>query len=257
MNRMSQHNERNFGHDRPIDTNIAYTECILNSMPVKRISRPYRSPQRAAAADETRARLVAAACTLLSGGKDSPAFSLDGVARQAGVTRLTVYNQFQSKRGLLEAVFDDLARRGGLSELPLVFAEADPEKAIRRFVTVFCRFWTAHATMLPKFSAVTKLDDDVAASLLARTERRRHALTVLVSRLAADDENNADLVDLLFALTGFDMFAALSVRNRSAESVEALMQDLVEQTLKRYGALRSTSPRGGRSKRSRVMPHER
>src|SRR3981189_552368 len=100
-------------------------------MPVKRVSRPYRSLQRAAAANETRASLVAAACTLLSGEKDLPAFSLDGLARQAGVTRLTVYNQFQSKRGLLEAVFDDLARRGGLSELPQVFAEADPDQAIR------------------------------------------------------------------------------------------------------------------------------
>src|SRR6195256_6694889 len=107
-------------------------------MPVKRISRPYRSPQRTAAAVETRARLVAAACSLLSGGKDSPAFSLDGVAREAGVTRLTVYNQFQSKRGLLEAVFDDVARTGGLFELRSVMAEPDTAKALRHFVSVFC-----------------------------------------------------------------------------------------------------------------------
>jgi AcrR family transcriptional regulator len=227
-------------------------------MPVKRISRPYRSPQRTAAAVETRARLVAAACSLLSGGKDSPAFSLDGVAREAGVTRLTVYNQFQSKRGLLEAVFDDLARRGGLSELPQVFAEADPDKAIRRFVTVFCRFWTAHATMLPKFGAVTKLDDEVAASLHARTERRRHALTVLVGRLIADDDGkNVDLVDLLFALSSFDMFAALSERNRSPASVEALVQDLVEQTVKRFRTVRPTAPRRRRTKRTPGVPHER
>jgi AcrR family transcriptional regulator len=227
-------------------------------MPVKRTSRPYRSPQRAAAADETRARLVAAARTLLSGGKDAPVFSLDGVARQAGVTRLTVYNQFQSKQGLLEAVFDDLARSGGLSELPQVFAEAEPDKALRRFVTVFCRFWTAHATMLPKFSAMTKLNDDVAASLLARSERRRHALTVLVGRLTADvDAKNVDLVDSLFALTSFEMFAALSVRNRSAASVEALVQDLVEQTVTRYRRVRPTGPRGSRSKPARALPREK
>jgi AcrR family transcriptional regulator len=227
-------------------------------MPVKRTSRPYRSPQRAAAADETRARLVAAARTLLSGGKDAPAFSLDGVARQAGVTRLTVYNQFQSKQGLLEAVFDDLAQSGGLSELPQVFAEAEPDEALRRFVTVFCRFWTAHATMLPKFSAMTKLNDDVAASLLARSERRRHALTVLVGRLTADDDaKNVDLVDLLFALTSFETFAALSVRNRSAASVEALLQDLVEQTVTRYRRVRPTGTRGSRSKPARALPHEK
>src|ERR1700736_4819028 len=98
--------------------------------------------------------------------------------------------------------------------------------------------------MLPKFSAVTKLDDEVAASLLARSERRRHALAVLVSRLTAEDESkNADLVDLLFALTSFDMFASLSVRNRTAETVEALIQDLVEQTLKRFRPVRSSGTR--------------
>jgi AcrR family transcriptional regulator len=227
-------------------------------MPVKNSSRPYRSPQRAAAAEETRTRLVAAACTLLSGGKDSPAFSLDSVARQAGVTRLTVYNQFQSKRGLLEAVFDDLAQRGGLSELPQVFAEGDPDKAMRRFVTVFCRFWAAHAALLPRFTAVTKLDDDVAASLLSRTERRRQALTVLVSRLGVRDEKKTpDLIDLLYALTGYDLFAALSLRNRSAESIEVLVQDLVDQTVKRFRTPRTTAARGRPGKRTRALPHER
>jgi hypothetical protein len=75
-------------------------------------------------------------------------------------------------------------------------------------------------------------------------------LTVLVGRLTAEDESkNADLVDLLFALTSFDMFASLSVRNRTAETVEALIQDLVEQTLKRFRPVRSSGPRSRRSKR--------
>ena len=89
-------------------------------MPVKRKRRPYRSDVRAAAADETRARIVAASHRLLSGGRDRPAFSIDAVAREAGVTRLTVYNQFESRRGLLEAVFYDMAMQGGLFEFPYV-----------------------------------------------------------------------------------------------------------------------------------------
>jgi len=202
-------------------------------MPVKSNSRPYSSPRRAAAADETRARIVAAARSLLRGDKNMPAFSLDGVARQAGVTRLTVYNQFESKRGLLEAVFDDLAQQGGLSELPTVFAEQNADQALRRFVSVFCRFWASHRTMMPKFAAVTRLDDEIAASLKRRSERRREALTVLVGRL---DRNgaSADLVDVLFALTSFEMFEALSVRKRTAKAVEALVLALVEQAVSRF-----------------------
>lgn len=196
--------------------------------------RPYRSKLRAEATDATRLRIIEAARTLFIGGKDLPAFSVDGVARQAGVTRLTVYNQFESKLGLLEAVFDDIAERGGLfSELPAAFAEPDPRTALRQFVSVFCRFWTRHRTMMPAFHAAIKIDEEIAASLQQRTERRRRGLTVLVERLVPGGGNaNADLIDVLFALTSFEMFEALSVRNRSAKAVEALMQTLVDQTIR-------------------------
>jgi len=196
--------------------------------------RPYRSTVRAEAADATRARIIDAARTLFIGGKDLPAFSVDGVARQAGVTRLTVYNRFESKLGLLEAVFDDIAERGGLfSELPSAFAEPDPRTALRRFVSVFCRFWTRHGAMMPAFHAAIKIDEEIAASLQQRTERRRRGLTVLVERLVpGGGKANADLIDVLFALTSFEMFEALSVRNRSAKAVEALMQTLVDQTIR-------------------------
>src|SRR5258708_29613784 len=206
-------------------------------MTVKTKRKPYRSEVREAAAVETRARIVEAAQTLLGGGKDVPAFSLEAVAREAGVTRLTVYNAFESKRGLLEAVFDGMAREGGLFELPSVFTEPNTEKALSRLVSVFCRFWASHRKVLPKFSAVAKLDDEIAESLKQRSERRRQLLTVLTGRIALD-QDQTDLVDLLFALTSFEMFDALSVRRRSDSAIEALIQELVDDALKRFSASR-------------------
>jgi AcrR family transcriptional regulator len=206
-------------------------------MPVNTKRKAYHSETREAAMDETRARCIAAARALLTGGKDVPTFSLDAVARAAGVTRLTVYNRFESKRGLLEALFDDAARQGGLFELPSVFAEPDAVKALNAFVSVFCRFWTSHGKVFPKFSAVAKLDDEIAHSLKQRTERRRHALTVLVGRMASG-QNQDELVDVLFALTSFEMFDALSVRGRSDKEVQALIQQLVEDSLQRFSGKR-------------------
>jgi AcrR family transcriptional regulator len=202
-------------------------------MTVKTKRKTYRSEVRAAAADETRARIVDAAQTLLAGGKGVPAFSLEAVAREAGVTRLTVYNAFESKRGLLEAVFDDMARQGGLFELPSLFAEPDTDKALSRLVSVFCRFWASHGKVLPKFSAVAKLDDDIAQNLKQRSERRRQLLTALLG-LVASGQDQTDLVDVLFALTSFEMFDALSVRRRSDTAVQALIQGLVDDSLKRF-----------------------
>jgi AcrR family transcriptional regulator len=201
-------------------------------MTVKR-RKPYSSEARTAAADATRTRIVEASRRLLADREDLSAFSLEAVAREAGVTRLTVYNQFESRQGLLEAVFDDIARRGGLFDLPAVMADPDVMVALRRFVSVFCRFWGSHDRLHAKLYAITKLDDDIAASLKQRTERRRAALAVLVARLPRVREPT-DLIDVLFAFTGFQFFDALSVRKRSAAAVEALIWQLIEESVSRH-----------------------
>src|SRR5258708_23481331 len=53
--------------------------------------RPYRSSRRRLSAERTRARLLKAASATLA---DREVISLDAVAKRAGGTRLTVYNQF-------------------------------------------------------------------------------------------------------------------------------------------------------------------
>src|SRR5690349_25031696 len=109
-------------------------------------SRPYSTEKRDAKAAETRVRLVGAALALLR-DTDGEALSLDAVAKAAGVTRLTVYNQFGSRRGLLEAVFDDIARRGGLHEIADAMAIPNPLLALDRVVEIFCGFWAGYAAI--------------------------------------------------------------------------------------------------------------
>lgn len=200
----------------------------------KQKRKPYASELRSAAADATQARIIAAARALLD-EDDSPTFSLDVVARKAGVTRLTVYNQFESKRGLLEAVFDDIAREGGLFELQAVFAESNVDVALQRFVAFFCKFWAMRRKPMPRLMALAKLDAEFAASFHDRIERRRKALGVLVSRLP-NVADAAALTDLLFAITGFEFFEALSVRGRGTRAVEKLVQQLVRDLVKRDSA---------------------
>jgi len=103
--------------------------------------RRYVSSVRTAAAAAKRDHVLEAAARLLREDTSIAAFSLDAVAKAAGVTRLTVYNQFGSRRGLLEAVFDGIARQGGLTEIPDAMAMADPLMALDRLVQIFCGFW--------------------------------------------------------------------------------------------------------------------
>src|SRR4030081_1893550 len=94
--------------------------------------RHYVSSVRAAAAVEERDRVVDAAAKLLRENVSIAPCSLDAVAKGAGVTRLTVYHQFGSRRGLLEAVFDEIARQGGLTQIADAMAMSNPRAALDR-----------------------------------------------------------------------------------------------------------------------------
>jgi AcrR family transcriptional regulator len=88
--------------------------------------RPYRLGQREATSQQTRARILGAALHLLREGDRVTEFSIDAVARRADVVRMTVYYQFGSKRGLLEALFDELAGQGLVERLRAAFGRSDP-----------------------------------------------------------------------------------------------------------------------------------
>ena len=188
--------------------------------------RPYASAVRAAAAAETRAEVLSAAARLLREQPDFAAFTLDAVAKAAGVTRLTVYHQFGSRRGLLEAVFDDLAVRGGLPRIAQAMAMPDARAAIERLVAIFCDFWGGDAAV-GRLNEATAADAEFGDAVAQRNERRREAIRVLVDRLCTGRrigaKARADATDLLFGLTGHAMHKALSV-NRSPAAVCTLVQ---------------------------------
>jgi AcrR family transcriptional regulator len=204
-------------------------------MAVKPKRRTYRSEVRAASVDEGRSRMIEAGRKLLMGGKGKPAFSIDAVAREAGVTRATVYNQFESKQVLLAAIFDAIAKEGGLFELSQVFSEPDPLKSLRRAVAIFAKFWGMHAQTMPKFAAFSQLDEEVAALISERAERRRKLLTAIVARMG-DVRASGDLVDVLYALTSAEFYRLLAVRGRSARAIEELIWQAVTDAAERFRA---------------------
>src|SRR5258708_9037033 len=97
--------------------------------------------QRQAATDKTKERILNAARQLLL-GENFSAFTMEAVARAADVSRLTVYYQFDSKAGLLEALYNYIARRGDMSRLADGFRQGgDPLKLLQDFILGFQRFW--------------------------------------------------------------------------------------------------------------------
>jgi AcrR family transcriptional regulator len=181
--------------------------------------RPYRLGRRQAAVDRTRARILKAARALLV-ARGSTEFSIEAVAQRARVTRPTVYHQFGSRPKLLEALFDDLARQGGMWDLADAFRQPDPEEALARFIATFGRFWTKHRPIHRRLLALGALDAGLDRALRARQEWRRQGLRVIVGRIrAAQDET----IDLLFALTSFQTFDMLAGSKRNPAHVAPIV----------------------------------
>lgn len=188
-------------------------------------TRSYVSSVRTAAAIEKRDRVLEAAAGLLREDTGIAAFSLDAVAKAAGVTRLTVYNQFGSRRGLLEAVFDGIADRGGLARISGAMEMDDPHAALDRLVEIFCAFWSFDPAVGRLHDAMS-IDPEFGEALLARNERRRKTFTALIRRIAgkkASARDQRDAADLIFALTSYATFAMLR-RERSVEDVCTLIK---------------------------------
>ena len=193
------------------------------------VNRPYTLGRRRQSADATRERIIAAARALLATPDGARAMTIDAVARLAGVTRATVYQQVDSKQHLLGAVLDDLARERGLDRLPTVIMSGDPESARDEFIAVLVRFWAADRDLHRHLSALAEIDPALRDIVRERQERRRKAITVLVKRvdptLARAPRRLAESVDSLFALTSPTMLTQLAERRTPAQ-IAAIVQRL-------------------------------
>src|SRR6266699_498960 len=198
--------------------------------------RPYRLGQRQVATEQTRARIISAARELLMESSGFARFSIDAVARQADVARMTVYHQFGSKIGLLEALCDSLAAQGGMEQLPTAFRQPNPLDALTEYITIFSRFWEADRLVTRRLRGLAALDSDFEQVIRARDERRRKGLRVIVERIAQKHGHPApeaidETINILYTLISFECFDLLAGPTRSIQEVTPIVHRLAHAAL--------------------------
>ena len=184
--------------------------------------RQYQMGKRREQVAESRRRVLDAARALLRDSDNYTAFTVDAVARRADIARATVYYQFGSKTGLLEAVCDDIAEAGQMSGLAGAFTQPDPRVALREFVAVFGRFWAADRIVMRRLRALAALDPEVETVIAARDARRRTGLTMLAGRV----DGGPDIVRVLYTLTSFETYDTLAGPDEDLTAVSPLVADL-------------------------------
>ena len=191
--------------------------------------RTYKLGKRQFQVDESRQRIIVAARALLGEASGYSAFTIDAVAARADVARATIYYQFVSKVGLLEAVCDALAEDGQMSELPSAFMNPDPVQAIETFIMSFGRFWDADRHVMRRLRGLAALDPEVGAVITGRDQRRRAGLEVLVTRLDTDGlltVTKVLAVRILFTLTSFEIFDTLAKPNQALTEVGPIVSSM-------------------------------
>jgi AcrR family transcriptional regulator len=184
---------------------------------VEECVRPYTVGKRKEASDDARKRCVEAANALLA-DSNTPDLKMEDVARRAGITRQTIYNLFGSKTELIEAVFDDLARTGGMEGMAAAMQQRDPEARLSAMVMTFARFWAASRTTTRHIRAMAATDLDLRGAIRARDERRRMACQHVLRGFGQTLPTNVDQslrVDLLWTITSFEFFDMLAGEHRT------------------------------------------
>lgn len=185
--------------------------------------------------DRTRAAVLRAARRQLESGGVRE-FSMESLAKAAGITRQTIHNLFGTRTGVLEALFDQIALDAGMERMREVMTAADPESMLDGFVRVFSDFWAKNRILLKRIHGIAAIDPEFGKAVQARNQRRYGAATRLVERLRTQSEvstpeEKLQRIAALVALTSFEFFDALTESAGSTESAREQLPGLIRRAL--------------------------
>jgi AcrR family transcriptional regulator len=200
-------------------------------------SRRYEQRARARAAEETRRRILDAAYGRLREAPAEP-LAVDRIAQEAGVARSTVYADFGSRAGLLDAVGRDLVERAGVAELLEAVRVPDAREHLRGGIAAGARMFAAERDVFRALHALRHLDPDAVGAAISRSEEERaRGMARLVRRLARqsrlrDGLSRRRAADTLWVLTGFEAFDTLYTgRGRPLDEVIADLTEMAERAV--------------------------
>jgi AcrR family transcriptional regulator len=188
-----------------------------------RAKRAYRSPRRAAQAEQTQQAILNAARKLFT-SRGWAKTTIAAIADEASVANETIYAVFGNKRAIIQKLISN-AVRGDLPEVPLLeqlgprrVAEApDQARQIDIFAQEIARILSRVAPLVAVVRTAAETEDELAALYEGLQDGRRRNLSFVVRAL----QRNGPLRD------GLDAAAAMAIIWRLASpELFLLMRDV-------------------------------
>lgn len=181
--------------------------------------------------EATRRRIIESAHALF-GAEGFHRVGLEQVADHAGVGRKTIYFQFGSKLGLLEAIVADMSRRAGVREfVDSALGDDDVVRGLRRFVAGSCSLWESDAGMVRALLTLAASDADARQIIDRVGADRLDDLRRLTDRARRhgqlhDGWSPARAADSLWLLTSFESYELLRRAGKTSREATNLLVDL-------------------------------
>lgn len=185
---------------------------------------------RAEQAAATRAGILAAVHALHREGAFRDA-TMDTIASRAGVTRVTLYRAFGSKRELLAAMAWDLLARARLDRVDEAHTEKDPRAAVREVLRANCELFAGLGDAMPVALELVRSDAAMSDLVAATYHGRRHrSMEALAGRLVRAEASRpgwttGQITDALLVLSSYEAYETLVQHRRATPDEAAALLD--------------------------------
>jgi AcrR family transcriptional regulator len=193
--------------------------------------RPYELGKRLEQMGRTKAAVLSAARQQLEAG-GMREFSMESLAKASGVTRQTIHNLFGTRTGVLETMFDVIARDGGMERMREVMTARDAGEMLDGFIDVFSTFWSRNRLLLKRIHGIAAIEPEFGKAIEARNQRRQMAAARVIERLCdRAPGQRTERIACLVALTSFEFFDALAESFGDVEAAQKQLPGLIRRAL--------------------------
>lgn len=187
---------------------------------MKNVKRPYRSPRRRRQAEQTRDRILRSGRALFT-SRGYGKTTITAIADAAGVSAPTIYATFESKRGILLALLDQMASDADVAGMTaaLEAAAGDPRRQLRRFIAFTSQFYASGADLIAIARTVSGTEPDLDAMWREGEARRHRAAAPLIKQWKAAGAlarglSAKEATDIFWAMSGPDVYRLFVVARR-------------------------------------------
>src|SRR3954451_11109566 len=184
----------------------------------------YRGQRRPERAERTRERIVDAVHELLEQGTFHES-TVEQVAHHAGVSRATLYQHFNSRLDLVDAICDKLAFNPALLAIRQSIGLPDLDQALDETLANAVRFWSSEDRVLSQLYGVVAIDPAAQAFVDRQREDRRGEIARLARRLRRKGSSERSAFSTLMLLTSYDTFRELRGTGLSDRELTKKLQE--------------------------------